>query len=282
MFNLSRLIKFLPVLALLGPDWSHAGDASSWAEGHQSRVRLVAGGTAGAAHLAGVEIVLDGGFKTYWRNPGEAGLPPAFDWSASANVETVEVLWPAPSRFADSGGVTYGYQGQVLFPLRVRPKDPAKPVSLGLKIDYGVCKDICIPAKAELSLPLPRDGSPTFRAAIESALQRIPRPHPYKADGELSIRAARIMGDHKSKLMVTVEAPPGSKPLLFVEGPDNWFFEPTPEATQIEPGEKRKTFHIDILERPPEGGRIDLRFTLVAGDKAIETTTSLDAARLER
>ena len=71
------------------------------------------GGEAGGARLAAVEIALDRGFKTYWRHPGEAGLPPAFDWSGSANLAAVEVLWPAPRRFQDAGGVSYGYEGGV-------------------------------------------------------------------------------------------------------------------------------------------------------------------------
>ncbi len=166
---LSRLITFVPVLALLGPTpASHAQEASPWTEGHRSRVRLVAGGADGAGQLAGVDISLDPGFKTYWRNPGEAGLPPAFDWAKSTNVGAIEVLWPAPSRSEDGGGVSYGYQGQVLFPVRIRAQDPGKPVGLALKIDYGVCKDICIPAQAELSLKLPAKASASTREAIET------------------------------------------------------------------------------------------------------------------
>src|SRR5215212_7303543 len=106
MSILSRLIIFWPVLTLLVPvQGTSAQEASSWAQGHSSRVRLVAGGGTAGSQLAGVQIELDAGFKTYWRTPGEAGLPPTFDWSKSANVEAIEVLWPAPSRFDDPGGI---------------------------------------------------------------------------------------------------------------------------------------------------------------------------------
>ena len=61
------------------------------------------------------------GWKTYWRMPGDAGIPPQFDWSGSQNVKSVEVLWPAPQRFIDSGGETVGYKDRVVFPLRIVP-----------------------------------------------------------------------------------------------------------------------------------------------------------------
>jgi DsbC/DsbD-like thiol-disulfide interchange protein len=283
MSILSRPITFLPVLALLGsPQAVFGQEASPWTEGHRSRVRLVAGGSEQGAHLAGVEIGLDAGFKTYWRNPGESGLPPAFDWSKSMNVGAVEVLWPAPARSEDAGGVSYGYQGHVLFPVRIRPHDPAKPVNLALKIDYGVCKDICIPAQAELSLTLPASASPATRALIDAALARVPRPQPLKADAELSVLAVEpTTVEGKAKLAVKIRAPSGSTPDLFVEGPENWFLQAPPQPTAE--GGASRTFLVDVLERPRDAaGPVDLRFTLVAGDKAIETQASLDAARLKR
>jgi DsbC/DsbD-like thiol-disulfide interchange protein len=285
MAILSRIIIFLPVLALLSVSpGAYGQDASPWSVGHRSKVRLLAGGSDAGGWLAGIEIALDEGFKTYWRNPGEAGLPPSFDWSKSTNLEIAEVLWPAPARSEDLGGISYGYHHQVLFPVRVRPRDAAKPVGLALKIDYGVCKDICIPAQAELTLKLGETAaSSSLRGLIEEALAKVPKPQPLNAESDLSILGVRMMSGHKSKLMVTARAPAGSSLTVFVEGPDNWFFQPTADPTQIAPGQGNKqTFSIEVLERPLDGGRVDLRFTLVAGDKAIETTASLDAAPLER
>jgi len=285
MIILSRFATFLVLLTLpaLSPGAS-AQDASPWAQGHASRVRLVGGGNAAASLLAGVQIELDAGFKTYWRTPGEAGLPPAFDWSKSVNVESAEVLWPAPARFEDPGGIVYGYQGSVLLPVRVRPQDPSKPVGLALTIDYGVCKDICIPAQAELSLKLPKSALPAVRSALDNAVARVPRAQPLKAEGELSIVSAEpTTADGTPRLAVVVRSPAASSPWLFIEPPENWFLlapaQPTGKGS--EPG--TRTFLVEVLERPMEAsGPVEIRFTLVAGDKAIEMTTSLDAARLER
>ena len=100
----------------------------------------------------GLDIELDKGWKTYWRMPGDAGIPPQFDWSRSRNVKSVEVLWPAPQRFHDQGGETIGYKDRVVFPLAHRSgKSAMQPVELDLSLFFGVCEDICIPGKAELT-----------------------------------------------------------------------------------------------------------------------------------
>src|SRR5436309_312013 len=74
--------------------------------------------------IAGVELQLPEGWKTYWRTPGDAGgVPPTFDWSKSDNLASVKVLYPAPKRFSDRAGDTVGYKGTVVFPVEVIPKD---------------------------------------------------------------------------------------------------------------------------------------------------------------
>ena len=116
----------------------------------------------GAAHrgggrLAGFEIRLAPGAITYWRDPGDAGLPPTLDFSASENVASVGLEFPAPKRITEAdGGEAFGYDGGVIFPLRVKPRDPAKPATLRLNADFAVCEKVCLPAKARLTLTLPR------------------------------------------------------------------------------------------------------------------------------
>ena len=113
--------------------------------------------------MAGVELQLPEGWKTYWRFPGEAGgVPPSFDWSKSTNLESAQVLYPAPKRFTDKAGDTIGYKGTVVFPVRLKPKDAVEADRPASRSHYGVCKDICIPAEAELAL---ERCSPIGRAA---------------------------------------------------------------------------------------------------------------------
>jgi DsbC/DsbD-like thiol-disulfide interchange protein len=279
------VLSLMACMAVFGPP-ALAADASGWVEGHRSRVRLIAGEAAARERWAGIEIALDPGFKTYWRNPGESGLPPSFDWSRSANVETIELLWPAPTRLKDGGGVFYGYAGGVVFPVRVIPRDPNKPVRLTLTIDYGVCKDICIPAQADLSLDLAVQSEDSFAALIRQTRARVPRRQALGAEGDLSILGVEpVRGGGKPQVKVSVRAPAGMAPHLFAEGPDGWFLA-TSEAmipATTDTANKSGAFLVEI-DPPPNGGAgaVPLRLTLVAGDRAVETVASLDASQMSR
>ena len=147
---------------------AHAADSFStdWAQGAKSQARLIAAGGG----LAGFEIALAPGAITYWRDPGDSGLPPTLDFSGSENVAGVEALFPAPKRIKEAdGGEAFGYDGAVIFPLRVKPRDPAKPVRLALNADFAVCEKVCLPAKARLSLTLPAAGESPYASATDSA-----------------------------------------------------------------------------------------------------------------
>ncbi len=140
-----------------GPSAQTSISATPWTELHASRVRLVAdrAKSAKGQYLAGLEIVMADGWKTYWRMPGDSGVPPTFDWAGSANVASTKVLYPAPMRMPEAGGVAIGYKQSVLLPIEVTPQDPSKPVVLKLALEFGVCREICIPATANFDLPVP-------------------------------------------------------------------------------------------------------------------------------
>src|SRR5437773_8053877 len=194
--SLLRLIALLPVATLIwlpGITSAPAQDASNWETQAHTASRLIAGAANkshgskshesnspdaksgdGAFLRAGIEIKLEPGWQTYWRDPGDSGAPPKFDFSASENVKSVSVLWPAPQRFADAaGGNSIGYVNHVILPLHIVPTDDAKQTALRLKLDYDICSNICIPVEANLALRLSGDGAED--AAIERAEIRVPR-----------------------------------------------------------------------------------------------------------
>src|SRR6516165_12151934 len=112
----------LGLAAFLGAAHAHAADASAWDGDARSAVRLIAGDTKSvrdAPLRAGMEIRLAPGWKTYWRYPGDSGVPPRFDFAGSQNVKSVDVAWPAPHRFSDESGITIGYKDGVIFPLSI-------------------------------------------------------------------------------------------------------------------------------------------------------------------
>jgi len=105
----------------------------------------------------GLHVQLKPGWKTYWRYPGEAGAPPLFDWSGSENLADAEILWPAPKRFSAFGYDSFGYEKEVIWPIKLTAKDNAVPVLARLKVDYLICKNICIPKTASLVLDATAD-----------------------------------------------------------------------------------------------------------------------------
>lgn len=149
---------------------------SSWAAAEQVRARIIS-----SSDQAVLDIELSPGWHSYWRVPGDAGLPPRFDWSKSSNVSGVDVKWPVPRRMDEAGFVTFGYEGTYSLPLTVQKANPQDVAKLDLALDIMVCKEICIPQQLKLSLDM--DGAASDHAsAIESALRNIP-----KTDGPITI-----------------------------------------------------------------------------------------------
>ncbi|MCC7252208.1 protein-disulfide reductase DsbD domain-containing protein [Hyphomicrobium sp.] len=208
--------------------------SSPWVEGHKAKVRLLAGRLASddsGVVRAFVEIVLEPGWKTYWRTPGDAGgLPPSFDWSKSSNLAAAEVAFPAPQRFTDKAGSTIGYEGGVVLPVALTLQRPDAPASLVVGLHYGICKDICIPAEAELALDVAADDSEVLPADAVQALDQVPRPQDKLAPGDPVLTAARATLDGAaSKITIEARFPEGDAGAdVFLEAPDGLFL-PLPE-----------------------------------------------------
>lgn len=185
---------------------------TTWANGYNSRVRLMAGtdeAAPGRTLVAGVEIETKPDWKTYWRNPGESGVPPSFDWSKSTNVAAAKVLYPAPLRLVDKSGAAIGYLGRVLFPVAITPADPAKPVLLRLTVEYGVCKDICVPAQAELALDIAAGGAGAPPAELAGAMALVPRPRGQERAGDPVVKGIQVDLAGSSPRIVLDVAVPG-------------------------------------------------------------------------
>jgi DsbC/DsbD-like thiol-disulfide interchange protein len=270
----------LVVLVAAAPS-ALAADASPWDGTERAAVRLIAGvpqkvgGTA--VQRAGVQIRLADGWKTYWRYPGDSGVPPRFDFARSRNVKSVTVRWPAPQRLTDESGTSIGYKHEVVFPLEVVPQDAAKPVELALRIDYAVCEKLCVPAdgKAELTID-GKDGEQDGKIARSEAL--VPRPAELGADGALAIHAAKLeAGGTKPRIVVDVAAPANAAVALFAEGPTPDWALPVPEAIAGAPaGQQRFAFEVDGLPPNTKADGATLTLTAVAGDQAIEVPFRLD------
>jgi len=171
------------IALLCVPGMARAQDTSAWDAEPHAAARLIAGAAQKSADVAwlraGIEIRLDSGWKTYWRYPGDSGVPPTLDFAGSENVKSVTVLWPAPARFADgAGGQSIGYHGDVVLPLRILANDATKPAALHLKLSYAVCGNLCVPAEAELELTLSGKRG-AEEATLAAAEARVRGGHPW-------------------------------------------------------------------------------------------------------
>lgn len=265
----------LAVYTLLGTP-AYAADASPWADDLRSSLRLIAGSNKAddGSLRAGIEIKLKPGWHTYWRYPGDSGVPPRFSFPGSDNVAAVKVLYPAPHAIADETGTTIGYTDNVIFPLRVFPRQRDKPVKLHLKVNYAVCEKLCLPVEAKAELPLPA-GNATTDAALAAAEARVPKQ---VSAAEAGLSAHRVTDTPKLLVFVDLATPSGKAVQVFVEGPTPEWALPIPKPVQGAPaGHQHFGFELDGM---PSGvdpkGPFELTFTIVRGDRPIEVNTHLD------
>lgn len=133
------------------------------------QIQVLDGGrTSDGHHLAALRLTLKDGWKTYWRIPGEAGIPPSFSWSGSRNMDGVQIVWPAPKVFDQAGYRSVGYSDQLVLPLVLAPSTDGKPLRLKGEMDFGVCSDVCIPARLPFDMVLnpQADRNPAIAAAM--------------------------------------------------------------------------------------------------------------------
>lgn len=166
---LSRAVLCLATLAALAAVPSAPLQASPLDEAVDVRI-LPGWRAADGSHFAAIEMVLAPGWKTYWRAPGDAGIPPQFDWRGSGNLSGVTVVWPTPQAVIQGGVRTIGYAERLVLPLRVRPARVSHAVDLEGLLDIGVCKDVCLPVTLQVAQTLPAGaGAPDPRIAAALA-----------------------------------------------------------------------------------------------------------------
>jgi DsbC/DsbD-like thiol-disulfide interchange protein len=251
-------------------------DASPWIEDSHSAIRIIAGNNKPGAEAlrAGIEVKLQPGWKTYWRYPGDSGVPPRFDFAGSENLKTAKVLYPAPHLLQDDDGNSLGYKDHVTFPVQVTPKQAGAVVKLRLKFDYAVCEKLCVPAEASAELTLGA-GASVQDATLNEAEALVPKK---MTAAQAGLSAQRVNKAAKPLVMVDLKAPAGAAANLFVEGPSPEWALPIPKPAPGAPdGHRQFGFELDGL--PPgvdPKGQFELTFTVVAGGRAIEVTTHLD------
>lgn len=152
----------------------------------------------------GLALEFGDGWKGYWRTPGEVGLAPAIDWAGSSNLNSADVLWPAPERFEAFGIENFGYANQVVLPIRATLETAGETLDLRARISLLTCSDVCVPHDFDLSLALPTGaGIDTASAGlIARFVDRVPET-PDDSDIEISVAA---IDDRASTLIITASS----------------------------------------------------------------------------
>ncbi len=174
-----------------------------------------------AIHL-GLHFRLEKGWHIYWINPGDSGEPPRLEWRLPAGLRAGAIEWPAPSRLPIPPLMDYGYEGEVLLPMPIASTAGLAvggEVVLSADMKAIVCREVCVPAKAQLSLSLPvraerpRESAETA-AMFSAARKALPKPAPanWRPSARDPGRQLRTPGEHGARGIRSLVRPARTPP----------------------------------------------------------------------
>ena len=221
------------------------------------------------SHMAALHIELEPGWKTYWRAPGDVGIPPRFDWSDSENIDTLSTSWPTPEVFFEQGMRSVGYTRSVTIPLHMVAKDNDQDIALVGQMQIGICKDICIPANLSFEATLPPAKTrpdPTIVAAMTDV------PYTSKEAGVTNVTCRIEPGEDGGIVLHTrIDMPPaGDTEYVVVEAgnPHVWVAEPDSLRKGVSLHASTRLIHVDGSSFALN--RSDLRFTVIGTSHAVD------------
>lgn len=222
---------------------------------------------ADGTHVAGFRISLAPGWKTYWRSPGDAGIPPRFSLSASNSLAGLRVSWPVPDVYYINGMRVIGYEDELILPVAFTADDPSAPIRLSGEIEVGVCEDICIPVTFAVGGLLPPAGGsdPAIRAAIADR----PMTEAEAGVGRVACDISPI--DDGLTVSARVELPRfGESEVAVLELPDRSIW-----ISEAETRRDGAVIEAAVDMVPPEGApfafdRSELRITVFADGRAVD------------
>lgn len=219
-------------------------------------------------HQAAFAITLAKGWKTYWRTPGDAGIPPIFDWSPSRNLSGVGVSFPVPTVFYENGMRSIGYDDAVTLPLTLRASDASSDIYLAGRMTIGVCLDICIPVELDFATILPGTVT-TPNADLARAMQDRPMTASEAGVGSVTCDIEPI--EDGMRITAIMDVPPlGKDDVAVIELPDRAIWVSEAKMTR-----RDGTLVASADMVPPDAqpfllARNDVRITVFGGNQAVD------------
>ncbi|MDJ0930272.1 protein-disulfide reductase DsbD domain-containing protein [Breoghania sp.] len=266
-------------MVLSGPAFAGVGP---WFTATGGEIRLImAGGVPDGegTYKAALEIRTEPGWKTYWRFPGDSGIGTSADFSASDNVASTALAFPAPERHEDPYSTTIGYEGGAVLPITAKMKSTGDPATLVADVNLGLCREVCVPVTTRLEIPLDPDAPADAVSAQAIAAAEARVPEPVDAGDPLSVTVLSLEPGDEPAFRFTAHLSDADAPAdLFVEGPQGSYLS-VPTLAERD-GAKA------IFTLPTEGLVHDtnsavLRLTLVNGSHAADQSWTVDLSALE-
>lgn len=255
----------LVTLPIVGP--AHAQSVPQTAS-DLVQVELLTGWRAqNGTHIAGIRIILAEGWKTYWRAPGDGGLPTSLEWKHSKNVEKVQMHWPRPEVFKSGGMRSIGYLNELTIPIELTPSDSGN-IDFNARLHFGICREVCVPAVVNFR-DVMTEQMQTTDASISAALSALPLSAAQAGIDQAT--CALETTANGTRLKVHVEATlEGQEPAMVIEHAekDIWI-----GTTKLNQHDAKWYGSSPIYDGRIEAGDIafeDVRITLLTRDGAID------------
>ncbi|MBY3256641.1 protein-disulfide reductase DsbD domain-containing protein [Rhizobium laguerreae] len=264
------LIAVVSLVTALVPFYSAHAEMSAWAENEGGRMRLVALAPDAAGKIrAALQIEPKPGWITYWKEPGNSGIPPQITIAAESGVTLDAVAYPVPKHFFKGAIEDIAYDAPVTLPLSLTAAGKG-PVTIDAAAFIGICKDICIPFQANLQLKLGPaiQSHPQEEAILQAADARLPKP----PSPDFDVTAHAMSPDRKTLSLDLVLPGEGkTAPDIIVTGPSGYAF-----TKQIGGKRDGRTFKVDIsIGKLPKDYDISGKqwsVLVIDGERAMETT----------
>ncbi len=219
-------------------------------------------------HMAALHITLAKGWKTYWRSPGDGGIPPRLMLEPTSNLGSVRIAWPVPEVFRQNGLQSIGYTDGVTLPLAISTIEGSRDVRVVGRIEIGVCEDICIPMQFHVDAVLPATGGARDKLIVE-AMENRPMSANRGGVTQAACRVEPIADGLRVTAQIEMPALSGSEAaVLELPGQEVWI-------SEAETARNGGVLEAAAEMVPPDGkpfalDRSSVRITVIGGGRAVD------------